>query len=338
MLVVMKPRASESELARVETRARELGLYVHRCGSHDRKAVAVTGGVEPPDADSFRDLPGVLRVEETESPGLLSWREPGQEDLVVDVGGVPVGGRDIAIMAGPCAVENADQLMATAEAVKKAGARILRGGAYKPRTSPYTFQGLGREGLELLDEVRRVTGLRVVTEAVDGPSLEGVAEVADLIQIGARNMKSYAFLKHVGRVGRPVLLKRGMDATIEEWLLAAEYLLEAGAPGVVLCERGIRTFGNHARNTLDLTSVPAVKAKSHLPVIVDPSHGTGVARLVTPLARAALAVGADGLLVEVHPRPEQALSDARQALTPDGFQQLVAEVGAVAKAVNRRLG
>lgn len=249
---------------------------------------------------------------------------------------VTFGGQEVPLIAGPCAVESEEQLLTVARAARAAGASLLRGGAYKPRTSPYAFQGLGRRGLELLDRAREETGLLVVTEALDLESLEAVAELADVVQVGTRNMSNHPLLRAVGRCGRPVLLKRGFSSTLEEWLLAAEYVLAAGNPDVILCERGVRTFGDHARFVLDLNIIPAAQAVSHLPVIADPSHGTGRADCVEPLARAAMAVGADGIMLEVHPRPDEALSDGPQALMPDRLPALFAQLDAIAATLGRR--
>jgi len=266
----------------------------------------------------------------------LACRKARPEGTVVDVSGIPVGGAEVVVLAGPCAVESEEQLMATARAVKAAGAKVLRGGAYKPRTSPYSFHGLREEGLKLLAQARAETGLPVVTEVMDARHLDTVCRYTDMLQVGSRNMQNFTLLEEVGRVKRPVLLKRGMSATIEELLQAAEYVMKGGNHEIVLCERGIRTFETSTRNTLDLNAVPMLKRRSHLPVIVDPSHGTGHSWMVPPLARAAVAVGADGLLVEVHCKPHEALSDGEQSLTPDRFELMMHELKAVAVAVGRR--
>ena len=335
MLVVLEKGATSAAAEAVVAEGRRLGFHAELIGKEGAYAVALSGGARPAAAKDFDRLPGIGRVLEVASPYFLAGRLYRAEDSVVDVAGVKVGGERLAMMAGPCAVENPDQLFAAAEHVKKSGIEILRAGAYKPRTSPWSFQGLGAEGLRLLGEVKRATGLRVVTEVVSETTLEAVAEVADLVQVGARNMKNYELLKQVGRCRRPVLLKRGAEALLSELLLSAEYLLAAGAPGVILCERGIRTFADHARNTLDLAAIPALARLSHLPQMVDPSHGTGSRELVLPIARAAVAVGADGLLVEVHPHPEEALSDGPQALRFEDLDRLMVEVRAVAAAVGR---
>jgi 3-deoxy-7-phosphoheptulonate synthase len=277
------------------------------------------------------------RSETVTDPSLrLACRKAKRAGTVVDVSGIPIGGTEVVIIAGPCAVENEEQLMATAKAVRAAGAKVLRGGAYKPRTSPYSFHGLREEGLKLLAQARAETGLPVVTEVMDARHLDTVCRYADMLQVGSRNMQNFTLLEEVGRVRRPVLLKRGMSATIEEFLQAAEYVMKGGNHEIVLCERGIRTFETSTRNTLDLNAVPMLKRRSHLPVIVDPSHGTGHAWMVPPLARAAVAVGADGLLVEVHCKPHEALSDGEQSLTPDRFELMMHELKAVAVAVGRR--
>ena len=277
---------------------------------------------------------GVAAVVKGKGYKLVS-REYQQEDTLIDLGGIVIGGSNLAFMAGPCAVESREQLLAAAKIVKAAGAQFLRGGAYKPRTSPYAFQGLAEKGLEMLAEAREVTGLKIVTEVVDVRSVATVSEYADVLQIGARNMQNFALLQEIGRTDKPVVLKRGLSATLNEWLYAAEYIMNEGNDKVIFCERGIRTFEEYTRNTLDLSAVAALKHLSHLPVIVDPSHGTGKWRLVTPMAKAAVACGADGLMIEVHPEPEQALSDGKQSLTPENFQLLMTEVGVVATALGK---
>src|SRR5574340_1617107 len=278
-------------------------------------------------------MPGVADAIRVSQPFNLVSREVKEEDTVIDVGGVPLGGPTLAVMAGPCSVESRGQLLEAAHAVKASGARFLRGGAFKPRTSPYEFQGLGEEGLKLLAAAREETGLKVVTEVMDVEHLAMVADYADVLQIGARNMQSYSLLRQLGRVRRPILLKRGPSATIKEWLMAAEYVVSEGNYQVALCERGIRTFETMTRNTLDLNAVPILKALTHLPVIVDPSHGIGLRAHVPAMARAAVAAGADGLIVEVHPRPEKALSDGQQSLTPAEFDELMRQVRVIAGAV-----
>jgi 3-deoxy-7-phosphoheptulonate synthase len=336
MLVVMKAHATEEEIRAVCRRVRALGYRAHAIPGAQRVAIGITGNTGSIDPSEFEDLPGVAEAIRVSRPYKLVSRDVKQENTVVTVGGVPIGGAELAIIAGPCAVESREQALETAEHVRAQGARLFRGGAYKPRTSPYSFQGLGKEGLRILQEVRERTRLAIVTEAVDHQSLELVEKYADCIQIGARNMQNFELLKRAGRSRLPVLLKRGMSATLEEFLMAAEYVLSEGNYNVILCERGVRTFADHTRNTLDLSVVPAVKRLSHLPIIVDPSHGTGRRDKVLPLSRAAVAVGADGLLVEVHPRPDRALSDGPQSLTPEMFELLMEEVRQIAQVIGRQ--
>jgi 3-deoxy-7-phosphoheptulonate synthase len=335
MLVVMKPHATQAEIEAVAERIRSLGLTPHPIPGAQRVAIGITGnkgGLEP---DLFAVMPGVAEAIRVSQPFKLVSREVKEEDTVIDVGGVPLGGRTIAVMAGPCSVESREQVLETAHAVKKAGARFLRGGAYKPRTSPYEFQGLAEEGLKLLALAREETGLKVVTEVMDVETLPMVADYADVLQIGARNMQNFSLLKNLGAVKKPILLKRGPSATIKEWLMAAEYILSRGNYQVALCERGIRTFETMTRNTLDLNAVPILKALSHLPVVVDPSHGIGLRAHVPAMARAGIAAGADGIIVEVHPCPEKALSDGQQSLTPAEFEELTRQVRVIAGAVGR---
>ncbi|ABC83823.1 3-deoxy-7-phosphoheptulonate synthase [Anaeromyxobacter dehalogenans] len=335
MLVVMKPHAGQPEIDAVIEKIRSLGLTAHPIPGAQRVAIGITGnkgGLEP---ELFTTLPGVADALRVSQPFKLVSREVKEEDTVIDVGGVPLGGRELAVMAGPCSVESRGQLLEAAHAVKAAGARFLRGGAFKPRTSPYEFQGLGEEGLKLLAVAREETGLKVVTEVMDVEHLAMVADYADVLQIGARNMQNYSLLRQLGRVRRPILLKRGPSATIKEWLMAAEYVVSEGNYQVALCERGIRTFETMTRNTLDLNAVPILKALTHLPVIVDPSHGIGLRAHVPAMARAGIAAGADGIIVEVHPRPEKALSDGQQSLTPAEFEELMRQVRVIAGAVGR---
>jgi len=339
MLVVMNARASEAEARAVCEKIRRMGLTPHPMPGEGRTAIGITGNPGPLDPLAFESMPGVLQAIPVTKPYKLVGREIKPDDSVVRVGPekARLGGGAFSVIAGPCAIESREQALAAARAVKAAGAVLFRGGAYKPRTSPYAFQGLGEEGLEILKEVRAETGLGIVTEAVDPPSMEKVAAVADMVQIGARNMQNYSLLRLAGGCGRPVLLKRGMSATLEELLMAAEYVLSEGNYDVVLCERGVRTFADHTRNTLDLAIVPAVKRLSHLPILVDPSHGTGRREKVEPLALAALAAGADGLLVEVHPDPDAALSDGPQSLAPDAFGELMAKLPKLAAALGRKM-
>lgn len=337
MIIVMRPEATQEQIDNVIDYVERLGLGVHLSQGVERTVIGAIGDETRINRSSLEVLEGVEKVLPILKPFKLVSREFRNESTIVRVGEVAFGGPEVPIIAGPCSVESREQIMETAAAVKNAGARLLRGGAFKPRTSPYSFQGLEEEGLKLLAEAREVYGLPIVTEVMGTDTVDLVAHYADVLQIGARNMQNFNLLRAVGRTGKPVLLKRGMSATVEEWLMAAEYILSEGNFNVILCERGIRTFETATRFTLDLNAVPVVKELSHLPVIVDPSHGTGKWSLVTPMARAAIAAGADGLIVEVHPRPEEALSDGSQSLTPKHFAQLVDSVAPVATAVGRRL-
>ncbi len=335
MLVVMKPAATQAQIDAVTGRIRELGFTPHAIPGSSRVAIGVTGNKGGIDVESFADMDGVADAIRVTQPFKLVSREVKEEDTVIEVGGSRIGGKAVCIMAGPCSVESEQQIVETARAVKAAGATFLRGGAFKPRTSPYEFQGMAEEGLKLLALARKETGLPVVTEVLDVETLPMVAEYADVLQIGARNMQNYSLLKQLGTVKNPILLKRGPSATIKEWLMAAEYILAAGNYRVALCERGIRTFETMTRNTLDLNAVPVLKALTHLPVIVDPSHGIGIRAHVGAMARGAIACGADGIIVEVHPQPEKALSDGHQSLTPSQFGELVRQVAVIAGAVGR---
>jgi len=333
MLIVMRATAREEDIAAVCARVESLGYRPHVMPGATRTAIGITGNPGTIDPVEFEDLPGVAEAIRVSKPYKLVSREVKSDDTRVQIGGAVVGGPDLVVIAGPCAVESRQQAFESARAVRAAGAHLFRGGAFKPRTSPYAFQGLGVEGLKILAEVREETGMGIVTEAVDDASLDAVERYADCIQIGARNMQNFSLLKRAGKARIPVLLKRGMSATLDEFLMAAEYILSEGNYQVVMCERGVRTFADHTRNTLDLSVVPAVKSLSHLPIVVDPSHGTGKRDKVLPLARAAVAVGADGLIVEVHPHPDRALSDGAQSLTPAGFQQMMAETAQIAALV-----
>ncbi|MEO8430368.1 MAG: 3-deoxy-7-phosphoheptulonate synthase [Acidobacteriota bacterium] len=335
MLIVMDAAASAEDVRRVVDTVQGLGLQAHPIPGAQRTAIGITGNRGTVEAGAFENLPGVAEVIPVSAPYKLVSREAKREDTVVSVGGVPVGGRALAIVAGPCAVESEEQALEVGRLVRDAGANLYRGGAYKPRTSPYSFQGLGLEGLKILKKVREETGLPIITEVLDTETAELVSEYADCLQIGARNMQNFSLLKKVGRMRKPVLLKRGMSATLEELLLSAEYLLAEGNYEVILCERGVRTFADHTRNTLDLAAIPYVRRISHLPIVVDPSHGTGKRAKVLPLSRAAVAVGADGLLIEVHAHPEAALSDGPQALLPGMFADLMREVRLLAPVVGR---
>jgi 3-deoxy-7-phosphoheptulonate synthase len=337
MLVVMRQDATPDEIRGVVEAVEARGYKAHPIPGAQRTAIGITGNKGAEEAPVFETLPGVLEVIPVTHAYKLVSREVKPDDTVVNVGGVPVGGPGLAVVAGPCAVESREQLLTVARAVKAAGAQLLRGGAYKPRTSPYSFQGLGEEGLKLLAEARDATGLPVVTEALDSESMDLVERYADAIQIGARNMQNFSLLKRAGRARKPVILKRGMSATLEEFLMSAEYILAEGNYQVILCERGVRTFSDHSRNTLDLAVVPAVKRMSHLPILVDPSHGTGRREKVAPLSRAAAAVGADGVMIEVHHDPNRALSDGPQSITPDMFEELMRELRQIAPVIGRKL-
>jgi 3-deoxy-7-phosphoheptulonate synthase len=333
MLIVMKADATEGEVAEVVRVIQDLGFRAHAMPGALRTAIGVTGNRGSIDTARFESLPGVAEAIRVTKPYKLVSVDLRPEKTVVKVGDAEIGGDELAIMAGPCAVESREQAFAVAEVVRRSGARFFRGGAFKPRTSPYAFQGLGEDGLKILAEVRERFGLKIVTEAMDEAGLDLVERYADVIQIGARNMQNFSLLRRAGRSHLPVLLKRGLAAMLDEWLLAAEYVMAEGNYNVILCERGVRTFAQHTRNTLDLAAIPAVRRLSHLPVVVDPSHGTGKNYMVTPLARAGVAVGADGLIIEVHDHPERALSDGPQALTLEQYEQLVAEVKAIHEVI-----
>ena len=333
MLIVMKADATEREIADVLSIIKELGLRGHPLPGASRTAIGITGNQGAVDPSRFEILPGVAEAIRVTKPYKLITLDLRPEKTVVRVGDAAIGGDELAIIAGPCAVESRAQAFAVAEAVRRSGARFFRGGAFKPRTSPYAFQGLGEEGLKILAEVREAYGLKIVTEALDEHGVDLVERYGDVIQVGARNMQNFSLLKRVGRSHMPVLLKRGLAATLDEWLLAAEYVMAEGNYNVILCERGVRTFAQHTRNTLDLAAVPAVRRVSHLPVAVDPSHGTGHNYMVGPLARAGVAVGADALIIEVHDQPERALSDGAQSLTLAQYEQLVDDVRAIHEVV-----
>ena len=339
MLIVMKPQATEEQVRGVCAKIEAMGYRAHAMPGAQRTAIGITGNQGALEAAEFEILPGVAEAIRVSKPYKLVSREVKSEDSLIRVGTgesvVTFGGRELQIIAGPCAIESREQAFAAAGAVRKADARLFRGGAFKPRTSPYSFQGLGKEGLEILAEVRREFKLAIVTETIDPENCDLVEEYADVLQIGARNMQNFSLLKRAGRSSKPVLLKRGLSATLEEFLMAAEYILSEGNYNVILCERGVRTFADHTRNTLDLSVIPAVKRLSHLPIIVDPSHGTGKREKVTPLARAAVAVGADGLIIEVHAEPDRALSDGYQSLYPDQFAALMDQVTAIAAVLGR---
>jgi 3-deoxy-7-phosphoheptulonate synthase len=337
MLIVLSPDISPQAQAAIEARVRELGFVPHAIEGAGRTAIGITGNKGPVDPGHFRLMDGVADCIPVTAPYKLVSREVKHDETVVDVSGVPVGGREVVVVAGPCAVESEAQILAAARGVAQSGASMLRGGAFKPRTSPYDFQGLKAKGLELLAQARAETGLKVVTEVKDTETLPIVAETADLLQIGARNMQNFSLLEAVGDLRKPVLLKRGMSSTLKELLMAAEYIVSRGNKQVILCERGIRTFETMTRNTLDLNAVPMLKTHSHLPVMVDPSHGIGIRSAVLPMARAAIAAGADGLIIEVHPDPDRALSDGMQSLDLPHFDALMREVAKIAGAVGRTL-
>ncbi len=341
MLVVMQSHATEEQVRAVCERIESLGLRAHPIPGSNRTAIGITGNSGAIDIGSLEAMSGVVECIPVSKPYKLVSRDAKEENTVVRIptpaGEVCVGGAALAIIAGPCAIETREQAMAVAQCVKAAGAHLFRGGAYKPRTSPYSFQGLGEPGLKILAEVRERFGLGIVTEAIDNESLDLVEKYADVIQIGARNMQNFSLLKRAGKSSKPVLLKRGMSATLDEFLMAAEYILSEGNYRLILCERGVRTFSEHTRNTLDLSIIPAVQRRSHLPILVDPSHGTGRRAKVLPLSRAAIAVGADGLIVEVHHDPDHALSDGAQSIIPEELVQLMKEVRQIGSVVHRTL-
>src|SRR3954470_4314971 len=339
MLVVMKAHASAEDVRRVCDKIEALGYRAHSIPGAERTAIGITGNKGEVEPGTLEEMPGVQEVIRVTKPYKLVSRDMKEENTVISFPGTDAtfGGPTLAIVAGPCAIESREQAFAVAERVQRAGAQFFRGGAYKPRTSPYSFQGLEEEALKIMAAIRDQFGLKIVTEAIDNESLELVEEYADVIQIGARNMQNFSLLKHAGRARKPVLLKRGMSATLEEFLMAAEYVMSEGNYQVILCERGVRTFADHTRNTLDLSIVPAVQRLSHLPIVVDPSHGTGKRNKVLPLSRAAVAVGADGLMVEVHNNPDRALSDGMQSLYPEQFAALMEEVEQIAPIVHRKL-
>lgn len=338
MLVVMQPNASAADIDTVCDEIVRQGFKPLPMPGAVRTAIGLLGDDAQVDWSYIEGLPGVANVLIVQKPYRQAAREWKNESTIVEIApGVRVGGRDVVVFAGPCSVESEAQILASAHAVRNAGAHALRGGAFKPRSSPYAFQGLGLEGLKLLALARNETGLAIVTEAMDERGADMVAEYADCIQIGARNMQNYSLLRHVGKLGKPVLLKRGMAATINDLLLSAEYVLSEGNPNVILCERGVRTFDSATRNLFDLTAIPVVQKLSHLPIVADPSHGTGLRDKVTPMARAAVAAGADGIIVEVHPTPDKALSDGAQSLYPEQFTELVRQLRLIAGAIDRQL-
>jgi 3-deoxy-7-phosphoheptulonate synthase len=339
MLVVMKAQATPEEIQAVCQHIEQLGFRPHPLPGAQRTAIGITGNQGEIDRGNIEELSGVAEVIRVSKPYKLVSRDVKEEDTVIRFPGTnaTIGGRDLAMIAGPCSIETREQAFAVAEQVANAGAQFFRGGAYKPRTSPYAFQGLGEEALKIMAEIRDKFGLRIVTEAIDNEALELVDKYADVIQIGARNMQNYSLLRAAGRRRKPVLLKRGIAATLEEFLMAAEYIMSEGNYQVILCERGVRTFADHTRNTLDLSIVPAVQRLSHLPIVVDPSHGTGKRNKVIPLGRAAVAVGCDGLIVEVHNQPDKALSDGMQSLYPEQYVQLMDEATKIAAVLGRNV-
>ncbi len=337
MIVIMAPGATRAQMDNVIARVEQMGCGAHLSQGEERTIIGIIGNGRPVDPEQIGRMAGVERVVPILRPFKLASRDFHPQDSVIKLNGVSIGGRQVIVMAGPCAVESREQLLETAHAVKAAGATVLRGGAFKPRTSPYSFQGLGERGLRILAEAREETGLLVVSEVMEPEMVPLVTTYADIVQIGARNMQNYALLHAAGESQRPVLLKRGLMSTVEEMLMAAEYILSHGNNRVMLCERGIRTFETYTRNTMDINAVPLLKQLSHLPVIADPSHGTGKWELVAPVSRAAVAAGADGLIIEVHPRPEEALSDGAQSLKPNRFAELVESLRPVAEAVGRTL-
>jgi 3-deoxy-7-phosphoheptulonate synthase len=339
MIIICEAKATEAQIGELERIIRGAGLDIHRSDGEEYTILGVIGDRNRLDMGTVTLMPGVREVVLVTSPFKLASREFHPEDTVVRVGETClVGGMEVAVMAGPCAVESEEQIEASARAAAAAGAQILRGGAYKPRSSPYAYQGLGLEGLKLLRQAADHHGLAVVTEVMTIELIDTVARYADLLQVGARNMQNYPLLTALGKAGKPVLLKRGMAATIQEWLMSAEYILSEGNPDVILCERGIRTFETATRNTLDLSAIPVVKHLSHLPIIADPSHGVGTRRFVAPMARAAVAAGADGIMVEIHPNPDKALSDGPQSLTLEEFGLLMNRCRIIATTIGRRLG
>ncbi len=337
MIVVMKKNATEAQIEKVIEKIKENGLKPHLSKGKIVTIIGIIGNERKVSESQIRALEGVEKLMPVLAPYKIASRDFKKEDTLIQVNGVKIGGKEIIVMAGPCSVESKEQIIETAIAIKKAGAKMLRGGAFKPRTSPYSFQGLGEEGLKLMKYAKEETGLPIITEVMDTRNVALVCKYADVLQLGARNMQNYDLLKEVGKCKHPVLLKRGLSATITEWLMSAEYIMSEGNHNVILCERGIRTFETYTRNTLDLNAVPSVKELTHLPVIVDPSHGTGKYTLVAPMSKAAIAAGADGLLIEVHPNPEKSVSDADQTISTKRFAKLMEELKLVAKAVGREI-
>jgi 3-deoxy-7-phosphoheptulonate synthase len=334
---MMEKEATESQIQHVIDFLGEKGLSVHRSNGKEHTVLGVIGDVNKIDVRDLQVLPGVADAYRISVPYKFTSREFRHEDTVIEIGDVKIGGDEVIVFAGPCSVESEEQTMIIAERVAQAGAKVLRGGAFKPRTSPYSFQGLGEEGLKILRKAADRFGLLVVTEVMDKDQIELVSEYADILQVGARNMQNFTFIRALGKATKPVFLKRGIAATIQEWLMSAEYILSGGNENVILCERGIRTFETYTRNTLDLSAIPVVKKLSHLPVFADPSHGTGLRNKVIPMARAAIAAGADGIMIEVHHDPEHALSDGAQSLYPNQFDELMDQIRVIAKVVGRKI-
>lgn len=337
MIIVMESKATKQQVEEVTSRLHEAGFQTHLSVGDSRTIIGVIGDKKEMKKVEIEVLPGVENCLSVTKDYKLVSREFHPEDTIIDVGGAKIGGSHVAVMAGPCAVESIEQLREAASYVKASGAQFLRGGAFKPRTSPYAFQGLEVKGLEMLAKVGQETGLKIVTEIMDASALDAVCEYADVLQIGARNMQNFYLLKEVGKTNKPVLLKRGLAATVSEWLNAAEYIMSEGNYNVIFCERGIRTYETVTRNTLDLSAVIAIKEASHLPIIVDPSHGTGVRNMVLPMGRGAIAVGADGLMVEMHPNPAKALCDGKQSLNPQGFEEFMVEMRRTAAFMGKTL-
>ncbi len=337
MIIIMKPGASDDQINGVADKLKGLGFGIHLSKGVEQTIIGAIGDKTTLQVETLQMMPGVSKILAVRKPYKLVSREFHPQDSVINVGaGLKIGaGCPVVVMAGPCSVENREQILATARAVKNAGAHMLRGGAFKPRTSPYSFQGLGEEGLKLLKEAKEETGLPIVTEVMDTRDVALIVKYADMLQIGARNMQNFNLLKEVGKTKKPILLKRGLSATLEELLMSAEYIMSEGNKNVVLCERGIRTFETYTRNTLDLSAVPAIKELSHLPVVVDPSHAVGKWSLVSSMSKAAVASGADGLMIEVCPKPEEAFSDGAQSLTPDNFSKLMEELKTVESVSDR---
>jgi 3-deoxy-7-phosphoheptulonate synthase len=338
MVVVMEPGSGEDKIQNVIVHLKELGFEVHRSDGVTHTILGAVGDKTGIDTRQLEVLEGVHEVVRISEPYKLASRMFQHEDTVIRIGDVIIGGEEVIVAAGPCAVESKEQIMRISETVKKSGAKVLRGGAFKPRSSPYSFQGLGEEGLKLLREAADLNGLLVITEVTDIGQIPMVTRYADILQVGARNMQNFTLLKELGKTRKPVFLKRGMSSTIREWLMASEYILSGGNRELIFCERGIRTFENYTRNTLDISAVPVVKKLSHLPIFTDPSHGTGIRNKVIPMARASVAAGADGIIVEVHHDPEHAKSDGAQSLYPEQFAEMMDELRIIAKAVKRRIG